>query len=405
MRIGIDARFFGVLGKGLGRYTEQLILALERLEESGLPPHPNPLLEQERGKNEYYIFLRKENFDAYVPARPNFHKVLADYQWYSFSEQWGFVWLLWRFRLNLVHFPHFNVPILYTRPFIVTIHDLILRHHPTRKASTRHALFYWAKVVAYRVTIASALFRARSIIAVSKFTRDDLRQQYAFLRRRDIIVTHQAAENFCRWQPLALAQTSVRTVLARAQGLLTDQATGDGPVPRYLLYVGNAYPHKNLERLIRAFGSKAFSDMRLVFVGREDYFYRRLQRLVEKKRVTNCFFVGGATDQELSLLYRFAHGYIFPSLYEGAGLPPLEAMNYGVPTAVTERTSVPEMVGDASLLFDPENDTSIRQAIESLWSNEPLRQSLQTKGYHQSAKFSWNTLARQTLGVYQKNAS
>ena len=389
MKIGIDARFYGILGKGLGRYTEQLILALERRE--GIS-----------NTDEYYIFLRKENFADYQPQRVNFHKVLADYQWYSCMEQFGFVWLLLRYHLDLMHFPHFNVPLLYWRPFVVTIHDLILLHHPTQKASTRHFLFYWGKFLAYRIVIASALRRARAIIAVSKFTRDDLRRQYHFLRHRPIIVTYQAATNFCRWQPLAKAKKTLQMILERTGSNLFASGSVQTVVSQYFLYVGNAYPHKNLERLARVFGSLASTGKRLVFVGRSDYFYRRLRRMVNREQIVNCFFVGGVDDEELSLLYRFAHGYIFPSLYEGAGLPPLEAMTYGLPTVVTERTSLPEMVGEASLFFNPENEDSIRDVIERLWADEVLRDTLRESGFQQIRKFSWDTLARQTLKVYKK---
>ncbi|MEI8103789.1 MAG: glycosyltransferase family 1 protein [Candidatus Moraniibacteriota bacterium] len=389
MKIGIDARFYGILGKGLGRYTEQLILALERGESVS-------------GTNEYYIFLRTENFDDYQPQRTNFHKVLADYQWYSFTEQFGFVQLLLRYHLDLMHFPHFNVPLFYWRPFVVTIHDLILLQYPTQKASTRHFLFYWGKFLVYRMVIASALRRARAIIAVSKFTRDDLRRQYHFLRHRPIVVTYQAATNFCRWQSPVHSRQMIREILLRADKTLVGDSPENMAVPEFLLYVGNAYPHKNLERLARVFGSLASTGKRLVFVGRPDYFYRRLRRMVDREQITNCFFVGGVNDEELPLLYRFARGYIFPSLYEGAGLPPLEAMTYGLPVAVTERTSLPEMVGEAALFFNPKNERSIRDVIERLWMDEALRDTLREAGFQQIRKFSWDTLAQQTRKVYKK---
>jgi glycosyltransferase involved in cell wall biosynthesis len=120
MRIGIDARFYGSLGKGLGRYTEKLIFHLEAIDTD----------------NEYVVFLRRENFDEYIPRSPRFRKVVAQYAWYGLSEQTLFVLLLYRFRFDLVHFPHFNVPLLYRRPFVVTIHDLILVHYPTLRNIT-----------------------------------------------------------------------------------------------------------------------------------------------------------------------------------------------------------------------------------------------------------------------------
>src|SRR5574343_128214 len=126
MRIGIDARFFGPIGKGLGRYTQKLIENLEKVDEV----------------NEYFVFLKKENFNEYTPQKPNFKKVLANYPWYSFSEQIRFPWLLRKYDLDIAHFPHFNVPLLYSGKFVVTIHDLILVHFPTVRSSTLPAILY-----------------------------------------------------------------------------------------------------------------------------------------------------------------------------------------------------------------------------------------------------------------------
>ena len=118
MLIGIDARFYGSIGKGLGRYTQKLIENLEKTDQ----------------ENRYVVFLRKENFDEYQPQNPNFKKVLADYRWYSFAEQLFFPRLLRKYNFDFVHFPHFNVPLLYRKKFIMTIHDLILIHFPTHRS-------------------------------------------------------------------------------------------------------------------------------------------------------------------------------------------------------------------------------------------------------------------------------
>jgi len=140
IRIGIDARFYGPKQKGLGRYVQKLI---ENLEKKDL-------------NNEYIIFIRKENWNKYHPTNPNFKKVLADYQWYTLSEQIFMPFKIRQSKVDLMHFPHFNVPILYRMPFIITIHDLILKRFPTRRASTMGPIKYWLKSLAYRLVIFSS---------------------------------------------------------------------------------------------------------------------------------------------------------------------------------------------------------------------------------------------------------
>ena len=132
--IGIDARFFGSIGKGLGRYTQKLIENLEKISAQGGPASG--------WDNQYFVFLRKENFDEYQPRNKNFQKVLADYQWYTFAEQIRMPLLLNKLKLDLVHFPHFNVPFFYRKKFVVTIHDLILLQFPTVRGTTLNPIFY-----------------------------------------------------------------------------------------------------------------------------------------------------------------------------------------------------------------------------------------------------------------------
>ena len=148
--IGIDARFYGTIGKGLGRYTQKLIENLEKTDT----------------ENRYFVFLRKENFEEYQPKNPNFQKVMADYKWYTVYEQINMPRILSKYKLDLVHFPHFNVPIFYRKRFIITIHDLILIHFPTIRGTTLNPFCYWIKFLAYKVIIDSAIKRAKKIITV-----------------------------------------------------------------------------------------------------------------------------------------------------------------------------------------------------------------------------------------------
>ena len=167
MRIGIDARFYGPVGKGLGRYTQEVvdnIIKISGAEGSTI--------------FDYVIFLSPENYDEFITDSPNVKKVKLDISWYGLKEQILLPFYIWREHLDLMHFPHFNVPILTPVKFIVTIHDLILTHFPTVRATTLSPLKYKFKNIAYRLVIYNAIFRSCRIIAVSNFTKDDLIQQF-----------------------------------------------------------------------------------------------------------------------------------------------------------------------------------------------------------------------------------
>ncbi len=367
MRIGIDARFYGSVGKGLGRYTEKLIEHLETIAPPG---------------DEFFIFLRKENFDEYVPKSESFRKVLADHPWYGWGEQILFPFLLRRYRLDLVHFPHFNVPLLYRRPFVVTIHDLILLRYPTVRNTTRTPLLYRLKFLAYRLTIASAVRRARAIITVSHFTEKDIVREYPSAEGK-VLVAYEGCEigDGSSGRQEGAAEVASRDILSP-----------------YFLYVGNAYPHKNLEIFVAL--ARRFPDIRFVLVGKEDFFYRRLARAVTDSGVRNIVFAGYRTDPELASLYRGAVGYVFPSLYEGFGLPPLEAMRFGTPVIASSRGSLPEVLDDAALYADPENPDEFADRIEAVLSDSELRETLSRKGRLQAAKFRWEDMAKASLAAY-----
>jgi glycosyltransferase involved in cell wall biosynthesis len=371
MNIGIDARFFGLMGKGLGRYTQKLIEHLEAID----------------GENQYVIFLRKENFVEYQPYNKNFTKVLADYQWYSFAEQLLFPRLLRKYKFDLVHFPHFNVPLLYRGKFVLTIHDLILVHFPTLRGTRLNPLWYWIKYAAYKLTISSAIGRAENIIAVSEFTKNDIIKEYPEAHGK-IQITYEASDNLCR-----ISSVSPHLILEKY-----------GIIKPYLLYVGNAYPHKNLEKLIESFEQvlAEFPNMQLALVGKEDFFYARLKEYALKKNIAGVHFLGFVPDQDLDVLYRFTEAYVFPSLYEGFGLPPLEAMAKGAVVVSSDQACMREILGDAAYYVDAQNAEKFSQGILRVMVDKNLRNVLVQKGYEQIKKYSWEKMAKETLEIYKK---
>lgn len=388
MRIGIDARFYGPVGKGLGRYTQEVVDNIIKIASAG------------GASFDFVIFLSPDNFDEFVCAQANVKKVCLKIKWYSWQEQILMPFYIWREKIDLMHFPHFNVPVFIIGKFVVTIHDLILTHFPTRRATTLNPAVYRLKNLAYRLVIANAVKRSKKIITVSEFTKRDIIKQFG-VDEKKIAVTYEGVANLAKGRDsLFVAKLDNQETLEQYH------------IPKnFLLYVGNAYPHKNLETLLEVFvkllGYRP--DLRLVLVGKEDYFYDRIH---DKARALNIWqngninspviFPGYVSDAQLEIFYQEAKVYVFPSLYEGFGLPPLEAMARNCPVASSDRSSLPEILGEAAIYFNPEDKDDMVEKIERLLNDNKLRESLIAEGLKQVKKYSWWECANETLGVYKQ---
>ncbi len=380
MRIGIDARFFGSIGKGLGRYTQKLIENLEKVSAQGGSSFGW------ENSHQYFIFLRKENWDEYQPQSKHFTKVMADVPWYTLREQIQMPRILEKCGLDLVHFPHFNIPVSYKGRFIVTIHDLILFQYPTSKASTLSAPAYFLKKKAYHHVINRAIKNSERIIAVSEHTKEDILKNFK-INPKKVLVTYEGVD------------TIEKPILENAETILKKY----GIIKPYILYVGNAYPHKNLDRLISAFKRvvKKHPGLSLVLAGKEDYFYKRLKKSVIEDEVSSVVFPDHIDEDHLPTIYREAKLYVFPSLYEGFGLPPLEAMARNIPVASSSASCLPEILGEAAFFFDPRGISETSEAIEKVLTDNDLRKKLIEAGKKQIRKYSWEKMAKETLEIYK----
>lgn len=380
MKIGIDARMLGP-GFGIARYVEQLVLHLETLDTH----------------NEYVIFLRKENFDLFVPKNKNFKKVLADIPWYGWKEQVVLPFLFLKEKVDLMHFPHWNIPILYPKKFVVTIHDLIMFHFPRQEASTHGPFVYFLKDQMHRFLVRYASTRAKCIFVTSEFTQKDMHETLGVPNEK-MLVTYQA--------PFGSVNNEQETVDKK-------QNSGDvlnkyGVKNPYVLYVGAAYPHKNLENLLKAwkiFGEK-HPEYQLVLAGKENFFYKRLKNNLpiffakggpaSGWQSSNLpIFTGFVSDSELEVLYAEAKLFVFPSLYEGFGLPPLEALARGVPVVASNASCLPEVLQDAVLYFDPTRPEEMAEVLEQ-GITAPI-----VGGEEFVKRYSWDELARQTVELYK----
>ena len=299
-----------------------------------------------------------------------------DIHWHTFEEQLKFPAILDKENLDLVHFPYFSVPIFYNKPFVVTIHDLILHHFPTGQASTLPWPVYWIKLLGYRFVMKMAAQKAQKIITVSQATKDE-------------IITHLHAEP----NKIVVTYEGIDEKITNSKSQITNKIQNT----KYFLYVGNAYPHKNLERLIEAFRN----DAHLILVGKEDFFYKRLKEKVRKMGLENrIIFLGEVTDGELVGLYKNALALVAPSLMEGFGLPILEAMSNKCLVLASDIPVHHEIAGDVAIYFDPKNVDDMSKKMMSIEISDRIQ-----KGLDKAKMFSWEKMAKETLSVYESSIS
>jgi len=383
MRIAIDARFINPENRGLSTYTRNLVFGLEKIDQ----------------KNLYYILLRQKDCASLEFSNPNFKKIPAEAQWYGIKEQILIPKILNRIKPDLVHFPHFNVPVLYNQPFIATIHDLILFAFPTKKATTLGPAKYAIKNWAYRATINHAVKKSKAIVAVSEGTRKDIIKFFPRVNKNKIYTIYEgagASEN-------SELKSCSKIPEKNRREWLRERLSIKFP---FIFYIGGAYPHKNLERLIIAFKlvQKKNKNLNLVIAGGDDYFFTRLKNLVKRQKIQNVIFPGFVSDQKtLEFLYQESLFCIFPSLYEGFGLPPLEALKRGKLVLCNNGTCFPEILGKSVVYFNGKSIPDVSSAIANTVTNlENLKREYLPRAKNTLEKYSWTKMAKETLELYKQ---
>ena len=373
MRIGIDCRMYSSAFTGIGRYVFELTKNLFQIDH----------------KNEYVLFFNEPEYSAFTPPNGRVTKVLVNARHYSFSEQTKFLKLLNQQHLDLMHFTHFNAPLFYRRPSIVTIHDLTLSFYPGKKmTSPLHRL-------AYHLIINNAVRKAKKVIAVSKNTKKDI-EKILKIPAKKIEVIYEGINDDIK-KPLTPDQ-----IAATAQKYKIDKP--------FLLYTGVWRSHKNLPNLLKAFQilvNEYDFDGYLVITGRKDPLYEEeiITQTQSLKIDNNVIFPGLVSEQELAALYKSASVYIFPSFYEGFGLPPLEAMACGTPVSTSNRSCMPEICGadpqqPTALYFNPDKPEEIASQTYRILSEKSLRETLIQNGLKHIQQFEWSKMAKATLALY-----
>lgn len=372
MRIVIDARLYGLENAGLGRYTMNLV--------------PN-LLELDKG-NHYYLLLRKKYFNS-LNFNNNCTKVLADYRHYSLLEQIKIPALIRSLKPDLVHFLHFNVPIFYSGPFLVTIHDLLMHKFNGLDTTTLTLPFYYLKRVGYKKVFDHALKKSLAIITPSNFVKEDLLSSYLIPENKIKVIYEGVGQAFFN-------------NVAKSDSVLSKYKIN----PPYFFYVGNAYPHKNLPRLLDALISlnrDRSQKISLLIVTPRDVFTKKLDKFVKQRNISALVrILDYVADIDLIQMYKNSLAFIYPSFSEGFGLQGLEAFAVGTLVIASDIRVFKEIYADKARYFNPYDFSSIVAVMENV-INMPSKDRFKIVSDSQKyAKlFSWQKTAEQTFKLYE----
>src|ERR1700692_4291674 len=360
VRIAIDIRRMTEFG--VGTYIRNVVRTLDRLDH----------------ENTYFLIGSPTKVEEIGALRPNFHTIPTLSPEHSVQGYREFRNALKRLDCDLVHIPNlFSVPRALPCPYVMTVHDML--EHMSR---AREQSGLWRSI--YFQTTKRVLAGAARIFAVSNFTRNEIEKLFEIPSERIEVVYNAIDERFLHGH----ATEADRDLIARRY-----QVTYP-----FLLYAGRISPHKNVVRMIEAFSAlktvlekdNAFPDLKLIIIG--DYVSGNpdLRRTVVRSGVQNDVrFLGFVPIEVLRTFYDQAKIFVFPSLYEGFGLPPLEAMAHGTPVVTSNVSSLPEVVGNAAVLVNPENVFEIMRALHRVLVDQPMRERMKERSYRQAAKFSW----------------
>ncbi|MDQ2856740.1 MAG: glycosyltransferase family 4 protein [Acidobacteriota bacterium] len=371
LRIAIDAHSVGTQLAGNETYAVNLIEALAAIDQT----------------NTYTLYVtRREAVDRFRGRWANFSVVRTLPHSPLIRIPVTLSAALRRNPVDVLHV-QFTSPPRAPCPVVVSIHDLSFEHLPeTFKRRSRMQL---------RLTVRRSARKAARILTLSESVRNDIIQTYAIAPELVTTIPLAAAEHF----------TPVTNEKELQRVRHTYAITGD-----YILSVGSIQPRKNLKRLVGAY-SRLHAERpgvklpTLVLVGKKAWLYGETLRAIEQSGVGDKIILTDyVSETDLPALYSGAVCFVYPSYFEGFGLPPLEAMKCGTAVIVGNRTSLPEVVGDAALLVDPFDEGEIAASLGRLIDNPDLRQQLSVKGLQRAGKFSWQETARRTLGVYEQVA-
>jgi glycosyltransferase involved in cell wall biosynthesis len=358
-KIVIDARESGTT---TGRYIDKLIEYLYKL----------------RPEYDFVILTKSHRLDYLKKLAPGFEIVESNIKEFTFGEQLALKKQLDGLKPDLVHFGMVQQPVRYSGTVVTTMHDLTTTRF---RNPDKNPVVFKAKQQVYKWVNKEVAKKSKYIITATNYVKDDL-VDYAGISPSKIFVTNESAD-FIEDQPKPVAKLTGK---------------------QFIMYVGNATPHKNLDRLVEAFKliQESNPSLYLALGGKTTSNYKALAEKVAMKNIQNVVFTDFVSEGQLRWMYENCVAYVFPSLSEGFGLPGLEAMIHGAPVISSNATCLPEVYGDAAYYFYPYHTKEIANAIEEIVKNQKLREELVAKGKDQVKKYSWQKMAEQTIDVYKK---
>ena len=373
MRIAIDMR--RMYEFGLATYIRNVVRTLGRVDTV----------------NEYLLLGAAARFEQMGPLPENFHFLPLQNPEGTFATYLEMQRVVNAHGVDLVHVPHtFWRPLITRAPYVITVHDLL--DYMYRARTNNGMLRSFHSYMTQRV-----MDKAARIFAVSNFTKRDVARHFNVPPAKIEVVYNALDESFQRGHSTLAEQAMVR---GRYQV--------DSP---FLLYAGRISPHKNVARIIEAFSALkaelakegAYPDLKLIIIGDEVSKNPDIRRAVIRSGMQHDVrFLGYVSIDVLRIFFDMAKVFVFPSLYEGFGLPPLEAMAHGTPVVASNTSALPEVVGNAALLVNPENVFEISRALHRMLTDQPLRERMKAAGIEQARRFSWETSVRRMVAVYEE---
>lgn len=358
-KIVIDARR---MNTSTGHYVARLVEQLENIDSD----------------NEYVVILLEKEKDCYTPSKPNFSVVTTTADHYTFAEQLKHPWLLYKLKADLVHFWMPQQPLLYFGKRITTVHDTTLIRYEN---IDMNPILYKIRKYIFHFLLRNVIARSERVLVPTEYVRNDLDEWTGHKYTSKLIMTHESGD-MIHAEPEPIAALSGK---------------------QFLFWVGNAFPYKNITRIVDAYATlkQLYPDLELALAGKKDSFYAAIENDVNARGLEGVHFLGYISDGEKRWAFQNARAYVCASLSEGFHIPIIEAQYESCPVLTSNATCLPEVAADTALYFDPNSTSELVDVARKLFDTPGLREELIAKGHENTKRFSWHKMTEETHDTYR----